>query len=554
MKKVESGRFDESIRPDLAAVDRPSAAIAHAVGPVRKVELPERPAAALFDIVERWPQGEFVYVGADGRETVETYRQVWNRATQILAGLRASGLQPGVPVILQLAQSQDFTAAFWACLMGGFIAVPLGPRLERLQHVLDRLPLAFILTDDSRVASIQTVLSLNEENKGEDDKGRDSSQERLRQCLLLIERLFSFGQATDFYKPARDELALYLSSSGTTGRAKLITFDAKTLSYRLLGNSIRLPEQSADQPPKVSLGWLPLSSISGLRRVLPRSAKAIHLATEAVLENPTLWLDQVQKHRVTHAGVSNFFLAMLTEQLENGSQRWDLSSLQRLTMGGETIVAKTVRRAIALLSNHQLSTDILYPVYGLSECGVIARAGDAPLRIAETADDACVKIGLPALNHAIRIVDSQNAVVTEGVIGHIQAKGPTMTAGYLNSPDQNKALFTEDGWLNTGDMGFLEAGCLAVTGREKDIIIINALNIHSQEIEAVVDQVSGVLSGYTAACGVRQTDSDTDELLICFHPDAFDPVHLAALINEIRQQVAAQLGVNPAYVVALEKS
>ncbi|MEO0768693.1 MAG: amino acid adenylation domain-containing protein [Cyanobacteria bacterium J06649_4] len=540
MKKAETE--SESIRQDSAAVDELAGEFAYAVGPVCHVELPERPAAALADIVERRGQGEFVYIEADGREIVQTYQQVWKRATQVLAGLRASGLQPGMPIILLLSQNQDFTPAFWACLMGGFVAVPLGQRLERLRYVSEMLPLAFILTDASLAASV----------------------EGLRQRLLLIERLFSFGQATHFYKPESSEPALYLSSSGTTGRAKLVTFDAQTLSYRLLGNSIskldgqpkQPTDRSTEQAAKVSLGWLSPSSIGGLRRNIPKSDKTTHLATEAVLENPTVWLDQVQKHRVTHTGVTNFFLAMLIEQLENTSQRWDLSSIQRLTIGAEMIVPRTVRRAIALLKNHQLSPDILYPAYGLSECGVIARAGRIPLRLADISkhEEISVKIGTPALNHAIRIVDSQNTLLAEGVIGQIQAKGPTMAAGYLQNPEQTKALFTEDGWLNTGDLGFLRQGCLTVTGRKKDVIIINALNIHSTEIEQIVDRVPGIVSGYTAACGVRQSDSNTDELLICFHPDAFESVHLAALINEIRQQVTAQLGVNPAHVVALEKS
>ena len=92
---------------------------------------------------------------------------------------------------------------------------------------------------------------------------------------------------------------------------------------------------------------------------------------------------------------------------------------------------------------------------------------------------------------AIRIVDAENQLLPEETVGQLQVKGEAVFPGYYKAPKVNQEVFVSDGWFNTGDLGFVASGCLVITGRAKEIIIINGVNYYNGEIEAVVEEVAG---------------------------------------------------------------
>jgi myxalamid-type polyketide synthase MxaB len=174
--------------------------------------------------------------------------------------------------------------------------------------------------------------------------------------------------------------------------------------------------------------------------------------------------------------------------------------------------------------------------------------------LASTSDDnPFVEVGAPIPGITVRIVDAQNTVVGEGSTGRLQVKGLTVTSGYYQNPELNQEVFTPDGWFNTGDLGVIRNGALTITGREKDVIIINGVNYYSHEIEKVVEELAGVDVSYTAAVAVRAGDSNTDKLAIFFHPTATDERELSALLSLIRSRLIQQVGVNPSYLLPVGK-
>ncbi|MGI0135317.1 MAG: condensation domain-containing protein, partial [Candidatus Micrarchaeaceae archaeon] len=134
----------------------------------------------------------------------------------------------------------------------------------------------------------------------------------------------------------------------------------------------------------------------------------------------------------------------------------------------------------------------------------------------------------------------------------IQVRGPTVTRGYYNHAELNQEVFTADGWFETGDLGILNAGRLTVTGRSKQIIIINGLNYYSHEIEAIVEEVPGIEVTFTAACAVRDVSSNTDTLAIFYHPQVAQDEEVLAQLAQIRRRVIQAIGINPAYLLPLE--
>src|SRR5207249_1828538 len=143
------------------------------------------------------------------------------------------------------------------------------------------------------------------------------------------------------------------------------------------------------------------------------------------------------------------------------------------------------------------------------------------LRLAAPGDPAAVEfveVGPPAPGVQIRIVDRANRLLPERVIGRVQVRGEVVTPGYLNNPAANQEAFAGDGWFYTGDLGFLRDGRLTITGREKEVIIINGANYYCYEIEDIVNAIDGVEATFVGVCGIADRATGTEGLAIFFTP------------------------------------
>ncbi|MCP4656007.1 MAG: AMP-binding protein, partial [bacterium] len=274
--------------------------------------------------------------------------------------------------------------------------------------------------------------------------------------------------------------------------------------------------------------------------------------TAAILGDPLKWLDLIERYRVRTTWASNFAFALVNERLAGSPERrWDLSSVRLITSAGEMIVPRTARRFLELLAPHSLAPAALQPAWGLSEtcCGVTYSHRFSLAASAD--DDRFVEVGSLIPGHQLRIVLESGAIAPEGVIGDIEVRGPSVTDRYLGNPEATRKAFPGDGWMRTGDLGFLRAGQLTITGRHEGLIIINGVNYFSHEFEAVADEVDGVVGSYTAACAVRSARSDSDELAVFFHPRADDDQTLRRILADVRQALTQRSGVSPAHLIPL---
>jgi acyl-CoA synthetase (AMP-forming)/AMP-acid ligase II/acyl carrier protein len=538
---VKPHEFQPSITKRLALSEGESLSVSDIV------ELTHSPAEALRYAVELNPDNEFVCIQADGNDIVQTHSQIWKRAEMILGGLRAFNLHPGQSLILQIDTPQDFAPTLWSCIMGGFVPVPFpiapdysksNQTLAKLYHLCQQLSRPTVITTSKLVQQINAYLQFYCEKKV---------------AIATIDSMEAHIADNQLWQIQPHELALIVPTSGTTGQSKLIEFNRSNFMYRFQ----QKPNKISNTNQKLSfLSWFPLESVNGIFTVMPNSfQRNIYLPIELIIGNPLLWLDAIHKYQVTQARTSNFILSHVIDKLRtNSNDRWNFSSVQRISIGAETIVSKTVRNFLQILGQYNLNSNVLYPSYGLTECGRVAISSEG-LSLSSTSDeDRFVEIGKPFRGHSIRIVDQQGCILEEGQIGRIQVTGPSMTSGYYQAPELTRELFTEDGWINTGDLGFLQDEKLTVTGREKETIIINARNFSCQEIELVVEEVEGVEPAYTVVCSIRQQDSNTDELAIFFHTLITEESQLAKLAKQIRGKVTQTLGINPTYIILIEKT
>ncbi len=499
------------------------------------------------------------YLEADGTETVQSYRMLWDEAACVAAGLASAGLGPGDFVVLNLRASAELIVALWGCLLRGCVPVPLSPpsshQRSPVTAALQLLGSPAVVSD----AALGPILSVDREGPA------SGSSLQLPQQLTLQSLRESGGQqpAIAPHSSQSDDPALLLLTSGSTGTPKGVVLSHQNLRASAYGMATANQLSAAD----VTLNWMPLSHVASLVMFhlteVVLGCSQIHVANERILKAPLTWLDLIERYQVTVTWAPNFAYGLVNDQVEalqSAGQRWDLTSLRWMGNGAEAVVGRTARRFLQLLAPYGLKPTVVSPGYGMSEtCSGIVHSHDFSLETTSD-DDAFVQVGSPIPGVSVRIVDESNQPVAEEAVGRLQVRGTTVMLGYYHPPasqhlDPNAAAFTADGWFDTGDLGFLYDGLLTITGRQKDVVIVNGVNLYSHEIESVVEELDGVAASFTAACGVRSPDAVTDQLAIFFHPaDQGEPAGVdTALVRQIRAQ-AARIGAAPAYVIPVAKA
>ncbi|MDJ0649138.1 MAG: SDR family NAD(P)-dependent oxidoreductase [Xenococcaceae cyanobacterium MO_188.B19] len=493
-----------------------------------------------------------IHIKQDETEFFQSYQELLAEAENILSNLLKLGLKPQSKVFLQLPRSEDFLAVFWGCILGGFIPIPItvppdystdNSKANILRHGWE------LLGRQGRECIVVTDRSLE---KAIVDFGKRKQLEDF--VVVTVEDLLVAERCKEYYVPKSDELALILLTSGSTGNPKGVMLTANNLLASVYGMS-QVNNLSADD---ITLNWMPTEHVASLVMFhlteVYLCCQQIQVDNSIILRQPIKWLDLIDKYRASVTWSPNFGYGLVCDKIaENSEYNWDLSCLKWMGNGAEAVVGKTTRKFLKLLSSFGLTSNVVSPGYGMSEtCSGIVHSQEFSLE-STSDEEQFITLGSPIPGVKIRIVDEKNNLLEVGKIGLLQVKGETITCGYYGKPEINQEAFTKDGWFNTGDLGFIEAGKLTITGRKKDVIIINSVNYYNQEIESVVEEVLGVIVSYTAACGVRKQEDNTDKIAIFFCPESFDDKFLFKIINDIRKTVVDKSGVNPEYIIPLDK-
>ena len=259
------------------------------------------------------------------------------------------------------------------------------------------------------------------------------------------------------------------------------------------------------------------------------------MPTELFLRRPVLWFDKITEHHITVTLAPNFAYKMMLSVLKCGMRfQWNLSSLRYILNGAEPISADVCGRFITEMSAFGLKEETILNVYGMAEAS-LAVAFSAPnekivftefdrrclsigdrVRRAEEKEHSLllVDVGTAVPNCEIRIADASDCVQEEGIIGEIQLQGPNITCGYYKNEAANAALFTADGWLHTGDIGFFFEGKLYISGRFKEILFVNGQNYYPYDIEETIEKLMMLPTGSVAVCGVPDPKAGRDRIYV----------------------------------------
>jgi acyl-CoA synthetase (AMP-forming)/AMP-acid ligase II len=400
------------------------------------------------------------------------------RAASVLV---AHGATRGLPCGLALPTSVDFLAALFGAQYMGAIPVAINPRLPaaQVQRRARALGCSVIVCHEGLLASL--------ESDGVPSIGLD---------------VLRAGSPTRRREPdaGPDDVSHLQVTSGTTGEPRAVT-----LRHRNVMASVRAAREALDPFPRdVLVGWLPLHHDLGLVRFV---FEPVYFGTPSYLLDASMaalptWLETITRVGGTITAAPDFAYRIVGRLVD--PRRIDLRSLRIATNGGEVVRQSSIRAFEQLFG----TPGVVQPGYGLAEAtlGVaLVRPGE-PRRVDAAGTVSC---GRPLGGVEVRIADDEGRLRQAGEPGRILVHGPTVSEGYWQDPEASAEILI-DGWLDTGDVGSMDAdGELYVRGRTRAMIKRAGATIAPREIEELVDELPGARR--SAAVGVQADERAVTE-------------------------------------------
>ncbi|MFE9923766.1 amino acid adenylation domain-containing protein [Streptomyces sp. NPDC005774] len=509
----------------------------------------------LLDAAHQSPDQLIVHVRGDGGETAVTFRELVAESLRVAGGLHAAGVAPGTCVPVLAEHSADFQPMFWGALAAGLVPVPLAPDVRRVRPVWEQLGRPPVMVD-AACAPVAAELP---------DHAR----------VLRLDALRESPAPASPATPDPDGLAFLQFSSGSTGAPKGVE-----LTHRaVLANLRQLTEASALTEQDVVVSWMPYFHDMGLigTHLAPLAARAkqVKIGPLSFAKNPRLWFDVAAAHRGTVLSAANFALALTLRRVpEEVFAALDLSPVRLITVGAEPISATVWRDFAARTRASGLDPRAATPVYGLAEATLavafpplgevaapvaVERAALGRGRVVdwEAGGDAAesvelMDVGVPVPGCSVRITDEAGRPLGDRRVGHIEVSGPQIARGYHGLPDVTARSFT-DGWLRTGDLGFLRDGRLCVSGRFKDVLFVNGRTFHAPDLEEVASGTPGVPAGTTVVVGSTDPVSGGERVAV-FVAWARPPRTASEVLDRVARRIRAALGHDDVRVFALPPS
>ncbi|QMV39816.1 non-ribosomal peptide synthetase [Cohnella cholangitidis] len=487
-----------------------------------------------------------------------TYRQLYEEGLALAARLLDLGWQAREEVVIRIDDPRAFVTAFWGCLLGGWIPVPVtaggsDENRAKLLQVWGTLNRPRLLADPAGLADAEETIGA--------DRLNGSSY-----CLELERSPLdsAVGRRKELpYRAAGDDLAFLQFSSGSTGEPKGVMLT----HGNLLSNMNAIVSNSGTTADDSSLSWMPLTHDMGL---IGFHLAPIYAGMEQYLMQPAqfmldpmLWLSKANEHRITSIASPNFgYKHFLGCYKPKDAEGWDLSCIRLIFNGAEPISAEWADKFVAALAPSGLRAEAMFPVYGMAEATLAVTfppVGEplVPVRVdprtllvgekawlAEQGDAGAIEfvdVGYPVEDCEVSIRDEADGELADGLTGHILIRGLNVTKGYYNAPQQTLKAFASEGWLRTGDLGFMRGGRLVITGRYKDIIFVRGQNVYPHDLEKRVESIEGIGYGKAAACGAPNRESGEEEIVI-FVQHRGKLEKFAQLADKVQRQLSRETG------------
>jgi acyl-CoA synthetase (AMP-forming)/AMP-acid ligase II/acyl carrier protein len=458
-----------------------------------------------------------------------TFGQLDRRVRGLAAWLREYAT-PGDRAMLLYPPGLEFIEAFLACLAVGIVPAPAYPprknrNAERLRAIADDARIRLILTTRQVLPKVET-----------------SELGKVNGLISLVTD--GIEVEADANRPlpniAGETVAFLQYTSGSTGtpRGVIITHDNLTSNERAIQAAFGHTGES------VCVNWLPafhdMGLIGNILQPLYVGFLSVLLSPASFLREPVRWLQSITEYRATTAGAPNFGYDHCVRSISEEQKRGlDLGSWAIAYNGAEPVRAKTLDRFANAFASCGFRPKAFFPCYGLAEATLFVSGGPAeqapnslslcgealanhrllPIPVNRPDSRTLVGCGQLAGGTRVAIVDPENcSQCPPGHVGEVWVASLSVAQGYLNRPEETPDTFqarlvgTDDKtFLRTGDLGFLLDGELYITGRLKEMIIIQGRNLYPQDIESAVENVVPFVKANT--CAAFSIEMDGEELI-----------------------------------------
>jgi acyl-CoA synthetase (AMP-forming)/AMP-acid ligase II len=464
------------------------------------------PEVTAFRFVDHAPSAEDI-----------SWRQLRANAQGAAGLLAASGVTRGDRVVIMLPTRPSFCAMFFGALWLGAIPVPVVPpqtlRADKRDLLFDTITRIARDCDARVVAGLDRTLSLLSEYVARSGGSM---------AMVSADQLTPQDAPPEVVTACQDDLALLQYTSGSTSDPKGVE-----LTHRSIIANVAAIAGAITNRDSVGVNWLPLHHdmglIGGALTALYCRRPQLHMPPQSFAKNPARWLQYLSDVRATITVAPNFAYGFCIEHIADDDLAGvDLSALEVALNGAEPIDPATIAAFEGRFARWGLRPGVVRPVYGLAESSLAVSFGEPGPPQLDEVDAAAleqrgvatiaerdrrrrtfVSVGAPLATQQVRIVDADDQTLPDRVIGEIVVRGPSVMRGYYGQPALSAAAL-RGGWLHTGDLGYIAAGQLYVTGRSKDLIIRLGKNYHAQDIERAVMRLAGVHQGGVAALGIDE--------------------------------------------------
>ncbi|MBE9519656.1 MAG: fatty acyl-AMP ligase [Proteobacteria bacterium] len=519
--------------------------------------------AEALDYAAQGETGYNFYSGRGKLYAVLSYKKLREEARTLARKLISLGVSRGSRVALVANTHPEFVRFFFACQYAGFIPVPLPAKIQ-------------LSGRDEYVNQLERLLSICQAKLA---MATDDFMPFLVEAATRLDIHFvgnpqtydKFPEAQVKLKPlVKSELAYLQYTSGSTRfpRGVMITQEAvlDNLSS-IINNGVKIG--SGDR----AVSWLPYYHDMGLVGLLlaPLACQISvdYISTRDFAMRPRLWLKLMSENKATISFSPPFGYDLAARRLrddEVGS--YDLSGWRVAGVGAEMIRTEMLEGFAEKLAPSGFNAQAFVPCYGMAECSLAVCFGPlgkgmltdqvdadllAELQIAKPVKPApigengrsstFVVCGGPLPGYELEIRGSEGQVLPERQCGTLYLRGPSVMSGYFGDLKATREVLTPDGWLNTGDIAYQVESGVVITGRSKDLIIINGRNIWPQDIEYLAEIQSEIRTGDATAFSIPNPHGDELAVVMveCRENDKQKRLDLVKRLNRLIRQ---ELGID----------
>jgi acyl-CoA synthetase (AMP-forming)/AMP-acid ligase II len=503
-------------------------------------------------------------VDGETEEVNITYKELDKQAQDIAAKLK-SAVKIGDRALLIYPPGLEFIAAYMGCLYSGIIAVPIYPphparwekTMPKFMAIVRNANPSIVLTTSSFMSRAATLFT----------------QEPVIKTMRWLTTNQVAEEQTEqwrLWEIRNDSIAFLQYTSGSTSAPRGVMVSHGNLMY----NQYLIQRYFEHSSRSQGVIWLPpyhdMGLIGGILQPLYCGFPVTLMSPIVFLQRPFRWLQAISRFRATTSGGPNFAYDLCVRKITPEQRATlDLSSWDVAVNGAEPINCETLERFTEYFRPCGFRLEAFYPCYGLAEATLMVSGGSKAARpiLCSFQQSACeqkqldtnnvkngsiqplVGCGQAIMDQEIVIVDPQSLIqCSPGQEGEIWVSGPSVAQGYWNRPDETEYVFRayladtgETPFLRTGDLGFLKNGELFVTGRIKDLIIIDGINHYPQDIEWTMERSHPSLS--VGSCAAFSIDADGQEQLVVLAE--VDPRYYRMCKQQERNRASGINGKNP---------